>query len=80
MAKSAGTSASAKRPITADDVRWADVILVMEEKHKSRITAEFGRLLTGKRIVVLDIPDEYEAMAPELMELVEETVAAVLEL
>jgi len=41
-----------------EDVRWADVIMVMEEKHKSRLVAEFTRLLDNKPIHVLDIPDE----------------------
>jgi len=50
-----------------EDVRWADIIMVMEEKHKSRLVADFTRLMTGKRIHVLDIPDDYRYMDPELI-------------
>ena len=61
-----------------EDVRWADVILVMEEKHKSRLVAEFTRLLDNKPIHVLDIPDEYKFMDPELVEMLEQSVNSIL--
>lgn len=76
--RSAGTSADARRRISADDVAWADVIFVMEEKHQSRLRADFARLLLGKPLFVLDIPDEYKLMDPELVELLEEAVAPLL--
>ncbi|AMP07525.1 hypothetical protein CPter91_5237 [Collimonas pratensis] len=50
----------------------------MEKKHKNRILAEFGRLLEHKRIHVLDIPDEYQYMDPELVEQLTDAVAYVL--
>ena len=50
----------------------------MEEKHKSRLVAEFSRLLDGKTIHVLDIPDEYKYMDPELVEQLEQSVSAML--
>ena len=55
--RSAGTSAQAKRKITANDIAWADVIFVMEHKHKQRIKADFAKPCQFKTIVVLDIPD-----------------------
>ena len=76
--RSAGTSPNARHTVSADDVRWADVIFVMEEKHKSRLVAEFSRLLVGKTIHVLDIPDEYKYMDPELVEQLEQSVNAIL--
>ncbi|QIL73520.1 phosphotyrosine protein phosphatase [Diaphorobacter sp. HDW4B] len=77
-ARSGGTSSNARHVVSVDDVRWADVIFVMEEKHKSRLLAEFTRLLENKRIVVLDIPDEYKYMDPELVEMLEQSVASAL--
>ena len=50
----------------------------MEEKHKSRLGAEFSRLLVGKTIHVLDIPDEYKYLDPELVEQLEHSVNAIL--
>ena len=67
VARSAGTSPNARHPISAEDVKWAHVIIVMEQKHKSRVVAEFTRLVENKPIHVLDIPDEYKYMDPELV-------------
>jgi predicted protein tyrosine phosphatase len=79
LARSAGTSPNARHTISVADVQWADVILVMEEKHKSRIKAEFTRLLDHKPIHVLDIPDEYKFMDAELVEILEITVESIIE-
>ena len=76
--RSAGTSPSARRTVSVDDVGWASVILVMEEKHKSRLKAQFGRLLEGRAIHVLDIPDDYKYMDPELVEQLEQCVPSLL--
>ena len=78
--RSAGTSPSARRKVSIDDVRWAEVIFVMEEKHKSRLVAEFTDLIKNKVIHVLDIPDEYKYMDPELVEQLEQSVGALLDL
>ena len=78
VVRSAGTSPSARRRVSDEDIRWANVILVMEEKHKSRLKAEFNRLLEGRTIHVLDIPDDYKYMDPELMEQLEQCVPSVL--
>lgn len=48
--RSAGTSASARKAVNAKDIQWADTIFVMEEKHKSRLKAEFTRSLKYKNI------------------------------
>ncbi|AWH87860.1 low molecular weight protein tyrosine phosphatase family protein [Limnobaculum parvum] len=73
--KSAGTSCNARKPLTPTLLRWADVICVMEQKHKNRIVAEYRRLIAHKTIHVLDIPDDYQYMDPELVRLLEEVVA-----
>ena len=76
--RSAGTSPRAKRTISPKDVRWADMILVMEKKHKNRVVAEFTRMVSHKPIHVLDIPDDYKYMDEELVELVNDSVAVIL--
>lgn len=78
--RSAGTSPSARRKVSIDDIRWADVIFVMEEKHKSRLVAEFTSLIKNKPVHVLDIPDEYKYMDPELVEQLEQSVGGLLKL
>ena len=70
--RSAGTSRNARRRLTLADIRWADLILVMEDKHKSRIRADFRAEVTYKELHVLDNPDDYLFMDPELVEIIRE--------
>ncbi|MBU2707131.1 phosphotyrosine protein phosphatase [Zooshikella marina] len=76
--RSAGTSPRARRTVNPADIRWADVIFVMEKKHKNRLQAAFGRLLEYKPVYVLDIPDEYHYMDPELILELEDRVNHLL--
>lgn len=78
-ARSAGTSPNARRTVGPSDIRWADIIFVMEQKHKNRMRAEFTRMVEHKPIHVLEIPDEYKYMDPELIEELEQIVGAILE-
>jgi predicted protein tyrosine phosphatase len=77
-ARSAGTSASARHPVSAADLAWADVVVVMEDKHRSRLLAAFRALLVHKPLHVLDIPDDYPFMDPDLVELLRDPVAELL--
>lgn len=76
--KSAGTSPNAKKKVSANDLQWADVIFVMEKKHKNRLQAEFASCVQFKAIHVLDIPDEYPYMDQALMDELEARVGAIL--
>ena len=42
-ARSAGTARDAERQVTLDDVRWADLICCMEDKHAGRLRADFQK-------------------------------------
>jgi len=77
--RSAGTSPKAKRTISANDVAWADIVLVMESKHRSRVVATFPRAMRYKPIHVLDIPDDYGFMDDELVELFGQLVPPLIE-
>ncbi len=59
-------------------IDWAAVIMVMENKHRQRIVEEFARLVEHTPIHVLDIPDDYKYMDPELMDVLEQTVEPLL--
>jgi len=54
------------------------MIFAMEYKHKERLKAEYGRLLQYKKVVVLDIPDDYGYMDEELVEVLRESVEGYL--
>lgn len=77
--RSAGTAARARRKLGAADLRWAELVMVMEHKHADRIRAEFPRLAQYLPIEVLDIPDHYRAMDPALVELLERVVQPILD-
>ena len=75
---SVGLGADAEMPLSPEQIKWADVIFVMEKVHRRRLSAKFRRYLNGKRVICLDIPDEYEYMQPELVELLEGRVGRFL--
>ncbi len=49
-------------------IDWADIIFVMEKKHKQRILEKFRAENPQKKIIVLDIEDNYQFMDVELIE------------
>lgn len=67
--RSAGVSPKSRRTVTSSDIEWADLILVMERKHRSRLMGAF-RDLDLPLIESLEIPDEYESMDEELCQLI----------
>ena len=74
QARSAGTSIGARIKVTAGHLGWADVIFVMEKKHLSQLRERYSEELAGKRVICLNIPDEYSLMQPELIALLEAAV------
>jgi len=77
-ARSAGTSPRARRTVRIDDLRWADVIIVMEPKHRRQLVARFPRPLQMRTVHVLHIADDYHYMDPELVTLLEAQVPPLL--
>jgi len=76
--RSGGTSRNAKKRVSYELLQWADVICVMEQKHKNRLVTEFGRVIAFKPLHVLDIPDHYLFMDPQLIAIFEDIVPATL--
>lgn len=71
---SAGLDHDADNPVTPELLRWADLIFVMERVHRTRLQRRFRADLNGKRIVCLEIPDDYAYMDARLVELLEQRV------
>ena len=69
--RSAGTEKQARIRVTEGHIGWADQIFVMEKKHLRRLQEKFPDSLREKRVWVLNIPDDYEFMDEELIELLE---------
>ena len=78
QAKSAGTEPSARIKINEKLLLWADIIFVMEKKHKQRIQQKFPDIVDEKKIIVLDIPDDYLFMDQELIDLITLAVSSYL--
>ena len=75
---SAGTNHDADNPLTPELVEWAEIIFVMEKANRNKLTAKFKRNLVNKRVICLNIPDEYEYMDPGLVRLLKARVPRFL--
>lgn len=75
---SAGLAPDAECPLGADQVEWADVICVMEKRHRVQLTQRFRQYLSGKKVVCLDIQDNYQFMQPELVSLLQKRFSSHL--
>lgn len=66
---SAGLKPDADEVVTSEDLEWADLVLVMEKKHKQELSRRFMPFLRHTPVAVLGIPDDYVYMAPALVDL-----------
>jgi predicted protein tyrosine phosphatase len=72
---SAGTNNDAENPITSELIKWADVIVVMEKMHRTKVQKRFRSSLNSNRLICLDIPDNFAFMDPALVALLEKRLA-----
>lgn len=75
---SAGLDRQAEIPLSSEAIEWADIIFVMEKSHRNKLSRKFQPWLKNKRVICLDIPDEYEYMEPALVELLKKKVLPLL--
>jgi predicted protein tyrosine phosphatase len=67
--RSAGTSDKARIKVNQKLIDWADVIFVMETKHKKILNQRFQLSSTEKPLIVLDIEDKYQLADAALVEI-----------
>jgi predicted protein tyrosine phosphatase len=72
--RAAGTGETSKRRLTEADLRWADVVFVMQRKYAKQINVRFGRLDIDTPVRSLEITDDYTYMDPELVSLLRTAV------
>ena len=72
--RSAGVSAGSNHQISADDLLWANLVMVMERRYKTRIQGDFREHPNLPRIVSLEISDDYPLMDDVLIKLLREGV------
>jgi predicted protein tyrosine phosphatase len=71
---SAGTNSDCETPISGDLIEWADIVLVMEKSHKTKVSRKFRPLLKDKKVSVLEIPDDFDFMDPVLIRILKSRV------
>lgn len=78
--RSAGTEENARIKVTEGHIGWADIVFVMEKKHLKRLQDRFQAVIRNKRVICLDVPDNYKFMDEELMEILEYRVSEYIEI
>lgn len=68
---SAGLNPDADVQVSPELLEWADLIFVMENAQRAKLSKKFSPHLKNKKIVCLGIADRYEYMDPELIRLLE---------
>jgi len=76
----AGTNSDAETTVSGDLIEWANIILVMEKSHRNKISKKYKTLLKNKRLIVLEIPDNYEYLQAELIQLLKTKVSRAVRL
>jgi predicted protein tyrosine phosphatase len=75
--RSDGLSPKSNRKISENDLNWADLIFVMETVYRAKIWGLY-RHLELPPIEILDIPDDYEFMKEELIEMLTDRISNTL--
>jgi predicted protein tyrosine phosphatase len=78
QARSAGTSEKARIRVNEKLIAWADVIFVMEQRHKEILQQNYRSLIKEKIVIVLDIEDNYHFNDPELVDILTLSLAEYL--
>ncbi len=65
-------------PVVLSQLRWADTIIVMEDRHRTEIARRFPAIYLQKRILTLSIPDIYRYDQPELLSLLKSSMTELL--
>jgi predicted protein tyrosine phosphatase len=76
--RSAGTATDARIKVNEKLIHWAELIFVMQKRHKQLLHEKFSHVLMEKKIAVLDIEDNYEYMDEELVEILKTSVSPYL--
>jgi protein-tyrosine phosphatase len=77
--RSAGTSKEARIKVSEKLILWADLIFVMEKKHKGILEQKFSQSISEKEIVILNIEDLYQYMDEELIEILKKSTEHYLD-
>jgi predicted protein tyrosine phosphatase len=74
---SAGLNRDADVRLSDEQIEWADLLVAMEQTHRTKLTRNYSSTLRGKRIIVLGIPDNYDFMDEDLISLLKKKCASL---
>jgi predicted protein tyrosine phosphatase len=77
--RSGGVADTSRRKVSEADLRWAQLVLVVERKYAGRLKTAFPNVNPFPPVECLDISDEYTFMQAELVELLKTSVESALE-
>lgn len=77
--RSAGIRKTANVTLSVEMLEWADLVFVMDRKQRTHIHNKYAAITARKRIICLDIPDEYQYMDPVLVRLLQAKVTPHLD-
>ena len=75
---SAGLGNNANVPLSTEKIEWASLIFVMEQAHKKKLSKKYKPFLNGKKLICLGIPDDFDFMQAELVEILKKKVEPFL--
>jgi len=75
VAKSAGTEPGARQRVTEGLLGWADLIFVMEARHRDYLRDKFPESIADKRVICLRIPDDFTYNDPDLIDLLKSNLS-----
>ena len=78
LAKSAGTEPGARQRVTEGLLGWANLVFVMEARHRDYLRDKFSESLIGKKVICLRIPDDFTYNDPELIDLLKVSLSPYL--
>lgn len=77
--RSAGLSPQSRCVVSAKLLAWADLVMVMENRHAARLCDRFRAEMKLPEIVSLDIPDDFPFMDATLIDLLRSAVEIQLD-
>ena len=77
-ARSAGIGFTSENYVEEYLIKWADIVIVMEMRHRDYIQNKFRKAADDTHIICLGIPDEYNYMDYDLVDLLKERVTPFL--
>ncbi len=69
-----------KKPVSKNQIKWADIIIVMEEEQRDELAKRFPTEYMKKRILNFDIPDVYHHDSSQLANSLQSSMNKYLEL